>query len=141
MVQISSDEDNQSQMDENSSGEENQPPMDQNSFEEIQPPTSFLVRTLTTIKDDVTNQVILYLGNLFFFLYIILYETVSLMADTTQSVLVGCIGLLFRERWATIYQAVRAGGTLLWNIFQGFLQSIKNYSLNPEEFHQGLLYP
>ena len=129
-------------MDQNSC-EDDQPPTDQTSRdrEEIQSPTSelwitrILTTILSTITDVVTKQAHDFLHRLPDYLNFLLYifiETVLLVISTIHSILVECIELLFRQRWETTTEAVRAGGTLIWNIFQGCLQSMKNFSLNPE---------
>lgn len=129
---------------EQNSCEDDQPPTDQTSRDrdEIQPPTSqlWITRILTTIIstiiDVVTKQAHDFLHRLPDYLNFLLYifiETVLLVISTIHSILVECIELLFRQRWETTTEAVRAGGTLIWNIFQGCLQSMKNFSLYPEE--------
>ena len=128
-------------MDQNSC-EDDQPPTDQTfrDREEIQSPTSelwitrILTTILSTITDVVTKQAHDFLHRLPDYLNFLLYifiETVLLVISTIHSILVECIELLFRQRWETTTEAVRAGGTLIWNIFQGCLQSMKNFSLNP----------
>ena len=119
--------------------------MDQNSSDENQPPTSYMVRTLTAILSSITDVVtqqaeefILTLLNYFVFLYDTFVKTVFLMIKCIEHLLRNGIQTLARSNpgepfWATMKQAVRNGGILIWNIFLGFLQIVMNFFKNPEE--------
>ena len=119
--------------------------MNQNSSDDNQPQPSFMVRTLNAIlssfTDAITKQAQEFFQRLLLvnvvFLYGIFVESVFLMIE--------CIGHLFRNGMytvvhsnsgepfrATMKQAVRNSGILIWNIFQGFFQIVKNFFKNPE---------
>ena len=119
--------------------------MNQDSSDENQPQTSYMVRTLNAIlfsfTDAITRQAQEFFQRLLLvnvvFLYGIFVESVFLMIE--------CIGHLFRNGihtlvhfnsgehfWTTMKQAVRNSGILIWNIFQGFFQIVKNFFKNPE---------
>ena len=118
--------------------------MDPNSSDEN---PSYMVRTLNAILSSFTDAITRQAQE--FFQRLLLVDVVFLYGIFVESVflMIECIGYLFRNGiqtlvnsspgepfWTTMQQAARSGGILMWNIFQGFLQIVKNFSKNPEEF-------
>ena len=121
--------------------------MNQDSSDDNQQQTSYMVRTLTailfSITDVFTQQAEEFFQHLLLYL-VFLYQSFV----ETGFLMIECIGHLFRNGIqslvvhsstgepfrVTMKQAARSGGILMWNIFQGFLQIVKNFSKNPEEF-------